>query len=52
MRITRRGYAVLGISLALLAIGLFYLAGHIWYVPGEGYCVGTMEHCYQLEVIK
>jgi hypothetical protein len=52
MKLTRRGSAVLGISLALLAAGIFYLLGHLWYVPGEGYCVGTMEHCYGLEVTR
>jgi hypothetical protein len=52
MNLTRRGRAVLGISLALLAAGIFYLLGNIWYVPGEGYCVGTMEHCYALEVMR
>lgn len=52
MKLTRRGRAVVGISLALLAAGIFYLLGHIWYVPGEGYCVGTMEQCYGLEVTR
>ena len=47
--LTRRGWIVVALLGALLLAGAWYLMGHIWYVPGEGYCWGTLAQCYAEE---
>jgi hypothetical protein len=47
--LTTRGKIVVALLGALLAWGVWYLLGHIWYVPGEGYCWGSMAQCYAEE---
>ena len=46
--LTRRGWIVLVIlpSIALIAL-IIWISGHVWYVPGEGYCIGSMLECYE-----
>jgi hypothetical protein len=44
--LSKRGYLVAGIAIGLLIAGLIWVSGHVWYVPGEGYCIGTMLECY------
>jgi hypothetical protein len=44
--LSKRGNLVAGIAIGLLIAGLFWLSGNVWYVPGEGYCIGTMLECY------
>lgn len=44
--LTPRGNLVAGIAIGLLLAGLIWVSGHVWYVPGEGYCIGTMLECY------
>lgn len=46
MRLTRRGKIVRAILIGAGVIALIWLSGHIWYVPGAGYCVGTLDGCY------
>ena len=48
-RLTPRGWGVVVILGALLLWGAWYLLGNIWYVPGEGYCWGSMSQCYEEE---
>ena len=45
--LTRRGWLVLVIlpAIALMAL-IVWISGHVWYVPGEGYCFDTMMNCY------
>jgi hypothetical protein len=54
MRLTKRGRAILiylPAALALLA-ALIWVSGHVWYVPGKGYCIGTMLECYGEEFTR
>jgi len=51
-RLTPRGWAVMALLGALLLWGAWYLLGHIWYVPEEGYCWGSMAQCYGEEASK
>jgi len=44
--LSKRGNLVAGIAIGLLIAGLFWLSGNVWYVPGEGYCIGTMASCF------
>jgi hypothetical protein len=50
--LTRRGQIVVALLGALLLWGIWYVSGHIWYVPGQGYCVGSMLECYAEEAGK
>lgn len=43
--LTPRGWLVLGIAIGLAIAGLWWLSGHIWYIEGEGYCIGTLLEC-------
>ena len=54
MRLTKRGRAILIYLPAVLALlaALIWVSGHVWYVPGEGYCIGTMLECYGEEFIR
>jgi hypothetical protein len=47
-RLTKRGRIVLiyaPLTIALLA-ALVWVSGNVWYVPGEGYCIGSMLECF------
>lgn len=44
--LSKRGNLVLGVMIGLVIAGLIWVSGHVWYVPGEGYCIGTMLECY------
>ena len=47
-RLTKRGRIVLiyaPLTIALLAT-LVWVSGNVWYVPGEGYCIGSMLECF------
>ena len=44
--LSKRGNLVAGIVIGLLIAGLFWLSGNVWYVPGEGYCIGTLTSCF------
>lgn len=44
--LSKRGNLVAGIAIGLLVAGLIWISGHVWYVPGEGYCIGTLESCF------
>ena len=44
--LSKRGNLVLGVVIGLAIAGLIWVSGHVWYVPGEGYCIGTMLECY------
>lgn len=49
--LTPRGYLVAGILLGLALVALYWVSGHVWYVPdidGEGgrYCIGTLASCF------
>jgi hypothetical protein len=44
--LSKRGNLVAGIAVGLLIAGLIWLSGNVWYVPGAGYCIGTMLECY------
>ena len=49
MRLTKRGRLVLiyiPAAIALLAL-IVWVSGNVWYVPGEGYCIGTMAECFE-----
>jgi hypothetical protein len=48
VRITRRGKIVRAILIGAGVIALIWLSGHVWYVPGEGYCIGSMSKCIGL----
>ena len=46
MKLTRRGWIVLVIIPAIVALyGMYELVGHIWWV-GDHYCWGEMTECY------
>jgi hypothetical protein len=44
--LSKRGNLVLGIVIGLALAGIWYLSGHLWYVEGRGYCLGTLLKCY------
>ncbi len=44
--LSKRGNLVAGIAIGLLIAGLIWVSGHVWYVPGEGYCIGTLTSCF------
>ena len=44
--LSKRGNLVLGVVIGLAIAGLIWVSGHVWYVPGEGYCIGTMLESY------
>jgi hypothetical protein len=44
--LSKRGNLVAGIAIGLLVAGLIWLSGHLWYVEGEGYCIGTLAQCF------
>jgi hypothetical protein len=50
--LSKRGNLVAGIAIGLLIAGLFWLSGHVWYVPGEGYCIGTLIECFSKEFTR
>ena len=50
--LTTRGKIVVALLGVLILWGVWYLLGHIWYVPGEGYCWGSMAQCYAEEAGK
>jgi hypothetical protein len=54
MRLTKRGRAVLiylPAALALTAL-ILWVSARVWYVPGEGYCIGTMLECFSKEFTR
>jgi hypothetical protein len=52
-KLTRRGWLVLVILPAIaLVAALIWVSGQVWYVPGEGYCIGTMLECYGEEFTR
>ena len=44
--LTKRGHLVAGIAIGLLVAAIVWISGHVWYVPGHGYCIGTMLECF------
>ncbi len=52
MKLTKRGEIVLWLGLLTLVAGLifgiFKVSTSLWWTGG-GYCVGTVEECYQEE---
>ena len=47
MKLTNRGWFVLGFVAALALIGLTWAIGNIHWV-GNGYCWGSFNECYPL----
>ena len=49
MKLTNRGEIVLALGvfvlIGLMLKGAYEIINHIWWVEGEGYCWGTIEHC-------
>jgi hypothetical protein len=49
MKLTKRGEIVLALGvfvlIGLMLKGAYEIINHIWWVEGEGYCWGTIEHC-------
>jgi hypothetical protein len=48
--LTRRGRIVLiytPLTLALIAL-IVWVSANLWYVEGEGYCIGSMTKCFKL----
>ena len=45
MKITRRGKIVRAIAIVLGLALVYWISGHVWYVPGEGYCLGSLDSC-------
>ena len=43
--LTPRGYLVAGILIGLAIATLYWISGHIWYIEGRGYCIGTLLKC-------
>lgn len=43
--LSKRGNLVLGIAIGLLAGALIWVSGNVWYIPGEGYCRGSLIEC-------
>lgn len=47
MKLTNRGWYLLGILTGLGIVALFYITNHLWWVgDGEGYCWGEITKCY------
>jgi len=44
--LTPRGNLVAGLALGLALAGLIWVSGNLWYVEGEGYCVGSLVKCF------
>jgi len=44
--LSKLGNLVAGIALGLAVAALWYISGHLWYVEGEGYCIGTLVSCF------
>ena len=44
--LSKRGNLMAGIAIGLLVAGLIWLSGNLWYVEGEGYCIGTLAQCF------
>ena len=45
--LTPRGWIVLIIlPAAALIAALVWVSANVWYVPGEGYCIGSMVECF------
>lgn len=47
-KLTKRGRVVLlyaPAALALLSL-LVWISARLWYVEGEGYCIGTLASCF------
>jgi len=47
-KLTKRGRMVLiyaPAALALLSL-LVWISARLWYVEGEGYCIGTLVSCF------
>jgi hypothetical protein len=48
--LTPRGYLVAGILVGLAIAALYWISGHVWWVPdldgGGHYCIGTMADCF------
>ena len=44
MRLTNKGWLVLGITIGLALWGMYEVSAHLWWV-GERYCWGTMQEC-------
>jgi len=48
--LNKRGRVVLiyvPAAIALTAL-LVWVSARVWYVPEEGYCIGTMAECFKL----
>jgi hypothetical protein len=54
MKLNKRGRIVLIYTPAALALTalLMWIAGNVWYVPGKGYCFGSMTKCYGQEFTR
>ena len=46
--LSKRGNLIAGILIGLAIALLWYISGHLWYVEGEGYCLGTLTACVDL----
>ena len=50
MKLTRRGRLVRSLFILIAIAALWYISGHVWYVPnidgGGGYCFGSLSHCF------
>lgn len=49
MRLTNRGWLVLGIAIGLALWGIWEVSAHLWLV-GEHYCWGSMQECWGTEL--
>jgi hypothetical protein len=52
--LTKRGRLVLiyiPAAFALTAL-IIWVSARVWYVPGEGYCIGTMLECFSKEFTR
>jgi hypothetical protein len=45
--LSKRGNLVLGVVIGLALAGIVWISGHVWYVEGTGYCIGSMVECYK-----
>ena len=43
--LSKRGNLVAGIAIGLAIAGLIWVSGHLWYIEGRGYCIGTLLEC-------
>jgi hypothetical protein len=44
--LSKRGCLVLGVAIGLAIAGLLWLDANLWYVNGEGYCIGSLVKCF------